>query len=124
MPAVRRDVQPVAGLQFHNRIVEPKPGSTLHQQHEFVFILVVPEVGQRSVALRDDPLDANVLGLGEVSVSSSGSVVGMEERRFMVMTKRYGGICFALVALCPRPGDALNNEGQQSLRGRFADWRS
>lgn len=50
---VRRDVDPIAGPHFHHFIVEPQPGRTLHQQNEFVLVLVVPEVRRRGMAFGD-----------------------------------------------------------------------
>ena len=62
-------------------VLESEPGRTLDKQHEFVFVLVVPESVGRGVAVGDDPLDAAVLGCDERLGEFVGKSGGEEERR-------------------------------------------
>ena len=60
MPPVRRDVDEVAGIQFHDNVLESDPGGALEHQHPFVPVLVIPKIFGRRVSLGYDPFNANI----------------------------------------------------------------
>lgn len=57
---MRGDVEVIARQQMHQPIVRLKTKSclALEQQHPFGLILVIPEARWRTMALRNDALDA------------------------------------------------------------------
>lgn len=52
------DVRP--RLHFDQFVVEPQPNRSLQQNNEFVLHLIVSKALGRGVAVRDDPLDADI----------------------------------------------------------------
>jgi hypothetical protein len=78
MPLVRRDVKKVTGPQLDRQFValEMKPRCPLQYHDPFVLFLVVPEAFRRCVAMRDDSLNAEVVGFELLGEKLGRQVIG------------------------------------------------
>ena len=57
---MRGNVHIIAGFKSRFAAIgKSEPGAALHQQHPFGFVLVIPKIGRRSVAMRHNALDAH-----------------------------------------------------------------
>jgi hypothetical protein len=61
MPDMRRDLDPIAGLQVerHVAVLEAQAGAAAQQHDELIVRLVVPEARWARLSARDDALDAH-----------------------------------------------------------------
>ena len=69
-----RDVHEVARLQFQHFVLELQPRRPLLDDDPFVLRLVVPKIGGRSVAVRDDSFDTHVGGVEQRADKLVGQV--------------------------------------------------
>jgi hypothetical protein len=80
---VRRNLHMVAWSHLDGFVLKLKPRGSLHQQHPFVGVLVVPKTFWRGVPLRDDPLNEDAWGLEQDFDKLSGQ--GGGDRREKVV---------------------------------------
>lgn len=60
MLSVGGDIEEVANFHFNRAVLELQSGCSLEHDDPLLLRLVVPEIGGRGVAVRNDPLDPHI----------------------------------------------------------------